>query len=1114
MTHFHRPAVSLAALLLATAAAVPASADEGFYQYPSAAGDVLVFASEGDIWRSARDGGMAVRLTNHEAEESNLQLSPDGTMVAFNASYDSADDIYVMPVAGGTPRRLTFEGGGVSVVGWTPDGKVVFSSRLRGAGQGEVLYTVSPQGGEASAIPLWRANDVTYGADGKTLFFSRRGLFARARDNAVLYRGGGTTQLWRWAEGSTDEAVQLLADFDASIRMPMAYRGNIYFISDKSGADAVWSVSEDGSNPRQESAEFAFPVLQAELDGGEIFIQNGADLHVYSIAQDSLRKLSIDLVTDREQTRPRTLQNPLSQIDGARIAAAGDSIAVTARGKVALAAPLGLRRVELAIPTDARAREAVEGPGGDHVYMILDRGESRDLVRMPGDGSGSPQVIAANYDAHIWSFALAPDAKTLVVWDKKARLQKVDVATGRVTLLAQNQTGSDDTFSDITFSPDGTHIAYAETGTEQFGNTANIYVQNLATGQRAKGTSGKFNDYAPAFSADGAWLYFISDRNFAPEPGGPWGDRNMGVSFTNRGELHALRLDPSAEFPFRQANELTQAGAKKDEAAAPAGDAAKKDTDAKKDGEKDKKPPAAKVVLTGLADRLYKLPTKPGASRDLIATEKFLYTYMGDKWVSVKIDKDDPAVETFSASALALQVSGDGKVLAVVMPGKDAPSFALVPAEAKMPDKLDGKAVRLSDWRITVDPVAEWRQMFADAWRMHRDFAYDPGLRGVDWNAVRAQHEPLVERIGHRSELNTILAQMAARMGILHSQVRGGDLPADGENGEMAFLGAEYSAVEGGLRIDRIYRAEADLVDMRPPLRRPDVDAREGDIIRRVDGRPVTSLADLRMALMSKAGQQVRLDLDRAGVPVSTIAMPMNAQGRAMAEYFDFAEQRKEAAATLSGGEVGYLKLRSMGSEDIATFARDYFAQLDKPGLIIDVRSNNGGNIDSILIAQLLRRAWAFWGPPDGRGQITTNMQNAYRGHIAVLIDERTYSDGETFAAGIKSLGIGPLVGTRTAGAGIWLSDRNRLIDNGGVRIAEFAQYDINGNWIVEGYGVGPDYEVENGPRAAFDGRDQQLEAAIALLKDRIAAEPVPTLVPRPLSPLGTPAADVVKLPE
>ncbi|MDY7098150.1 MAG: S41 family peptidase [Pseudomonadota bacterium] len=1101
-----RPALSFAAFLLA-GTATGAAAEQGFYQYPDARGDTLVFASEGDIWRTGRDGGTAVRLTNHEEEERNLKLSPDGTMVAFNASYDSSDDIYVMPVAGGTPKRLTFEGGGMTTVGWTPDGRVIFSSRLTGAGQGEVLHTISPDGGAVRDIPLWRANAATYPADGKTMFFSRRGLYARARDNAVLYRGGGMAQLWSWRTGSKSEAAQLLADFGAPIRMPMAFNGRVYFISDKSGADAIWSVAQDGSGVTKHSEEFAFPVLQASMDGAEIFVQNGADLHVFSTASHRLQTLSINLVTDREQTRERTLENPVASISAARISPSGKAIAITARGAVALASPKTRRRVEFAIPQDARARNAVEGPKGENLFVILDRGESRDLVRMDADGGGAVRTIVKGYDAHIWSFAVSPDAKTLVVWDKKSRLQKVNVATGAVTLLVQNSTGNDTAFSDVVFSPDGDFIAYAESGMEQLGNSANIYVQNLSTGQRVKATSGKYTDYAPAFSQDGAWLYFISERNFDPTPGGPWGDRNMGVSFSERGEIHALKLDPEADFPFRADNELTGQD-ETDDSDSPSGDDEAGDEEAKKDKDKKK----ANIVLNGLADRLYKLPVKPGASGTLLASSGFLYTRMGEGWSSIKIDKDDPKVETFTGKAFGLELSADGKTIAVAMPGQNGPSFALVPAKAKMPDKLDGMGVRLDDWRLTINPVSEWQQMFLDAWRLHRDFAYDPALRGVDWEAVRDQHQPLLSRIGHRAELNTILGQMAAQLGILHSQVRSGDLPEDEENSELAFLGAEYTPVSGGLRIDRIYQAESDLVNLAPPLRRPDVDVREGDVIRLVDGRAISSLGDLRKALASKAGQQVRLDLMRGGKRISEVVEPMNATGRFMAEYYDFTEGRKTATAALSDGKIGYLKLRAMGGGDVASFARDYFSQLDKDGLIIDVRNNSGGNIDSILISMLMRRAWAFWGQPDGTGQKTTNMQNAYRGHIAVLIDERTYSDGETFAAAVKSLGIGPLIGTRTAGAGIWLSDRNRLVDNGAVRIAEYAQYDINGNWIVEGYGVAPDYEVENLPYAAFQGRDAQLEAAVGLLQQKIKDDPVPQLRPKPLSPLGTPARDVAPL--
>ena len=1087
----------------------PLAAEEGYYQHPAASGDTLVFVSEGDLWRTGRNGGSAVRLTNDEGEETEPAISPDGRMIAFTASYDSDRDIYVMPVAGGRPRRLTFEGTAVRTIGWTPEGRVIYSSAITGAGQGEVLYTLDPAGGEATAVPLWRANDAAFGADGTTLFFTRRGLFARARDNAVLYRGGGMEQLWRWQTGSDAEGQQLLADFGAPIRMPMAASGRIFFISDKSGKDAVWSVAEDGSDVRQVSPELPFPVLQANIDGGEVFLQNGADIHVFNIAAGTLSKLAIDLVTDREQTRVRAIDDPMRWFEGARISPSGEAVAVTARGRAALAAPGDLRRIELPVPLAARARQAVQAPGGKEVFAILDQGERGDIVRMPADGTGTPVAVTKGYDAYIWSFALAPDGKTLVVWDKQARLQKVDIATGRTILLARNASGSDDAFFDLAFSPDSSHIAYAETALTNGGNTADIMIQNLATGARVQATSGKYNNYAPAFAHDGAWLYFISDRNFAPDPGNPWGDRNMGAAFPDRGELYALQLDPAAPFRLRADNELTRAANAGKGESTPAGDAAPE----KKDDPKGKKgagsAPKPVIVLDGVAARLYKLPVKPGVESLLLASEKFLYTRRGDDLVSIAIDKKDPREEVFAPGGIDMELSDDRQTALVLGGSRDKPALSLVPADRKLPEKPAPHIVRLGDWRLTIDPRAEWRQMFIDAWRLRRDFLYDPGLRGVDWNAVRAAREPFLERIGTRAELDTVLGEMSAQVGVLHSQINGGDQRGDRENPAMAFLGAKVSPVAEGLRIDSILRAEADLVDRLPPLRRPGVDVKEGDVIRLVDGRAVASLADLQTALATKAGQQVRLDLTRDTRKLSAIVEPMTQDGHRQAQYADFVQGKRAEAERLSGGKIGYLHLRAMGPDDLASFARDFFPQLDKQGLIIDVRGNNGGNIDSFIVAALMRRAWAFWAKPDGTGIPTTNMQNAYRGHVAVLVDERTYSDGETFAAAVKSLGIAPLIGTRTAGAGVWLSDRSPLADRGVARIAENAQFAIDGRWIVEGLGVAPDVEVENLPHAAFKGTDAQLAAAVGLLADKIAREPVPALKPRPLGPLGTPAEDV-----
>lgn len=1108
MNLLRRGAASALAVVVASLSTA-ALAENGYYQHPVARGDTLVFASEGDLWRAQTTGGSAVRLTNHVEEESNPRISPDGRMLAFNAAYDSGGDVYVMPMAGGTPRRLTFLGGGVRTLGWTPDGKVMFVSRLERGGYSQVIYTVDPQGGEPVALPLARAQDGTFGSDGRTLFFTRRGI-AGSGDNAVQYRGGAMGQLWRWQTGSGDEAVRMLAEFDGPVAMPMAHNGRIYFISDQSGADAIWSVGEDGSGVRRESDAMPFPIRQASLDGDTIYLQNGADIYSFALADRTMRKLALDIVTDRAQIRVRAIEKPLRFLTDTTLAPSGQSVAVTARGRVALGFPRDRRRVELPIPLDARARQARISPDGKTVFVLIDEDLSGGLFRMPADGSGPPVAITRGYSSYIWNFEISPDGKTAILMDKAARLQKVDVATGTVTELARNATGADQPFSDVRFSPDGRYIAYSEESDGGSGSRGVIVLQSLADGKRVEATSRKYNDTSPAFSMDGRWLYFISERNFDPHPGSPWGDRNMGVSFPDRGEIYALQLDPDAEFPFSLDNELTGEGkpTEPDQPTKSSGDDAAADKD-KAEAKKPKTP--ARVIMEGLAARLYKVPGATGITRSLMAGEKQLFAMRGeDELISIAISKDDPKIETFAKAVLATSLSADRKTVFVLTGPPENVSMLLVPAGEKMPEKLDPNRVRLADWRLQIDPREEWHQIFLDAWRLHRDFAFDPKLRGVDWTGVRARLEPLVARIGHRAELNAVLAQMAWSLGILHSQVRAGDVPLDSENPEMGYLGGRLAAnAWGGMKIVAIDDSDPDIIALRGPLRRPGVNVREGDIITRIDGTAVSSHADVARALAGKVGQEVRLDLSRGGVARSAIVKPMPFMASLSSAYNDRVIETRAAVDRMSGGRIGYVSLAAMGKEDVAEFARDFYGQSGKDGMIIDVRDNGGGNVDSIIIGALLRRAWAFWAAPGGKPY--SNMQGAYRGPIAVLIDEQTYSDGETFAAGIKSLGIGPLIGQRTAGAGIWLSGRNPLTDNGMARIAEFAQYRPDGEWLIEGWGVEPDIAVDNPPHATFGGTDAQLQTAVDVLRTKLDTEPVAPFTPRPLPPLGTPGKSAVR---
>jgi len=505
------------------------------------------------------------------------------------------------------------------------------------------------------------------------------------------------------------------------------------------------------------------------------------------------------------------------------------------------------------------------------------------------------------------------------------------------------------------------------------------------------------------------------------------------------------------------------------------------------------------------------VPLAAGNYRSLAADAKRLYFIENDPAPNARpalrtlsINNESPKPETFADNVRAFALAGGADKLAYIT-GDNA--IFIVDRGPKAPSDTARFRVRVGDWRLLVDPSAEWRQMYHDAWRMVRDFLFDRNLRGVDWPALRNQYAALLPRLTDRLELDDLLGQLTAELSVLHSQVRGGDYRKDPNEPTAAFLGARFEPAPGGLRIAAILRSEPDIPLARSPLARPGVDVQVDDLLVAVNGQPVSQTWELAQRLANQVGQQVLLELRRGEEQRRVVVQPVNAVTEARLLYQHWVETNRSRVETAAGGRIGYLHLRAMGAADMADFVRQFHSQFDREGLILDVRRNRGGNIDSWIIGTLLRRAWAFWQSPGGTPY--WNQQQTFRGHLTVLIDPLTYSDGETFAAGVKALGLGPLIGQRTAGAGVWLTARHRLADHGMARIAEFPQFGADGRWLLEGHGVAPDFEVINPPHASWQGQDAQLEAALDHLLRRLEEEPITQPEAEPIPPRGTPGRDV-----
>ena len=1103
MPSCRRVVVIVSVMLIAglASSAAPRAADTplGYYRFPALSGDLLVFTAEGDLWKTTVNGGVPERITAHPGQETNAAVSPDGKWVAFTGTYEGPAEAYVLPLEGGPPKRLTWDGGPVAVVSWTPDGKVLCSTRRYSTLPNAMLVAIDPVTGMQTAVPLAQASDGAYASDG-TLYFTRlpfQGSHTRR------YKGGTVQQLWRFAPGAA-EAAPLTGDFPGTSKRPMIWKDRLYFLSDRDGTMNLWSMAIKGGALTQHTRHADYEAQSASLSNGRIAYQQGADIRVYDIAANTDRVVPIRLVSDFDHVRERWVTTPFDWVTAAHLSPTGDRVVLTARGQLFVAPAEQGRLVEATRNPKVRYRNGRFMPDGRSLLALSDESGEMEFWRVPANGLGPSTQVTADGAVLRWDGLPSPDGKSIAHYDKDQQLWVFDVATKKQTKLAFAGAGD---FDDLAWSPDGKFLAY----TAPDANTlTRIFLWEVATGRIEPVTSDRYDSVSPAWSRDSQWIYFLSDRNFVSLVGSPWGSRQPEPFYDKQTRIYHVPLVAAARSPFQPDDELHPAEKKDDEKK---DDEKKSDdkkgddtkTDAKKadvkkeDVKKDEPAKAAGPVdLTNLTTRLIEVPVPPGNYSSLSVDAKRLYLLDRDTEPQSKraiktlaIDANKPELETFLEDVRGYELSADGKKV-LVRREKD---FLVLDAAAKAPGASDlaKKVLPIRDWRFRLDPRDEWRQMFTEAWRLERDYFYDRQMHGVDWKAVLAKYAPLVNRVTDRAELSDALAQMVSELSALHIFVGGGDHRSGPDEIPPASLGARTSRdhAAGGHRVTHIYNSDPDLPDELSPLSRPGVGVQAGDLITHVNGVPTRDVAELGQLLRGQAGKQVLLDVTpKAGATRQVVVVPIPRTRDDDLRYDEWEYTRRLDVEKTSQKRIGYVHLRAMGASNMAEWTREFYPVFDRPGLIIDVRHNRGGNIDSWLLGRLLRKAWFYWQPRVGHP--SWNMQYAFRGHAVVLVNEFTASDGEAFAEGFRRLGLGKVIGTRTWGGEIWLSSSNVLVDRGIATAAEVGVYGPEGTWLIEGHGVDPDIVVDNPPHATFTGEDAQLRAAIAHLEALIASKPVP----------------------
>jgi tricorn protease len=1107
-------AVIAFSLVMPLAADTTPGARPGYYRFPAIHGDTIIFTAEGDLWSVSSQGGPARRLTSNPGEERDAAISPDGKTVAFTADYEGPVDVYTMPVDGGLPQRRTWDAG-AAVAGWTPDGRVLFRTRRHSTLPDPKLVAIDADG-RREVFPLSQSSEGVFTPDGKSLFFTR---LPWQGSSTKRYQGGTAESIWRYDAGS--EAVLLTPDYPGTSHNPMFWNGRVYFLSDRDGTMNVFSMDSQGHDVKQHTHHRGFDAQSASLSDGRMVYQCGADLWLLDLNTNHDAVIPITLVSDFDQLRDHWVKKPLEYLTMAHIAPDGSAAVFTARGEVfALpAAPSG-RIVKVAADSAIRFREARYTPDGKSIIALSTESGETEFWKYPANGLGKPEQLTNTSKVLRWDGVPSPDSRWLAHRNKDQQLWLFDLKNKSDKLIAQSM---NDDFSDLSWSPDSQWLAYVEISNNTF---AQIKVLNVNTGVAQALTSDRYNSGSPAWSSDGKWLYFLSDRMLKTAISSPWGPRQPDPYFDRSMKLYELALTPALRSPFAPVDELHPDQQVKPEEKKPSNtddekkvSKGKKDAEDKKTGddkkatEEKKTPPVVNIDFQDVASRLSEVPVPPGNYSSLQAAEKRLCWLERNQEAAPKqslqcvdIANKGDTPDTLLADVKGFEISQDRKKT-LIWKGDD---FLIVDADAKSSALSDPKAfgkakIDMARWTILTNPRAEFRGLFLDAWRLERDYFYDRNMHGADWNAVRDRYLALVDRVADRRELNDLIVQMVGELSALHIFVVGGDAREPADHVDIATLGASLrrNPQAGGDVIEHIYLHDPDLPDQAPPLARPDSLLHEGEIILSIDGADVLSVADERVLLRGKAGRKVLLQVkSTAGQTREVLVTPVSESDERNLRYSEWEYSRRRKVEADSQNHIGYVHLRAMGSEDIADWARDFYPVFDRQGLIIDVRHNEGGNIDSWILGKLLRKAWFYWQPRVGNP--TWNMQYAFRGHIVVLCDQGTASDGEAFSEGIRRLDLGKIIGVRTWGGEIWLSFGNFLADQGIASAAELGVYGPEGKWLIEGHGVDPDIVVDNLPHATFAGGDAQLDAAIKYLQDEIQKDPrpVPPAPPYPVKAL------------
>lgn len=1047
-----------------------AQEDARLLRFPAVHGQQVVFTYAGDLYQVPLSGGTARKLTSDvNGYEMFAHFSPDGKNIAFTGQYDGNTEVFIIPSMGGIPVRLTHTatlgrddisdrmGPNNIVMAWKNNNDIVYRSRKQtfNSFKGQ-LFKVSKEGGMSDELPLPAGGWCSYSEDGTKLAYNR--VFREFR-TWKYYEGGMADNVWVY-DFKTKETVNITNNDNQNI-FPMWHGDKVYFLSDRDRTMNLFVYDFNTKATTKVTNYTEYDIKFPSLGNESIIFENGGYIYNYTFADGNITKVNVQINNDLTSGRDE-LKDASKMINSWAISPDGKRVVFGARGDVyTVPAKSGITR-NLTESSGVHDRNVEWSPNGKYISFISDRTGEDEIYIQNQNGQEDAIQLTSNSDTYKYNPIWSPDSKYLLWGDKMGRLNIINIDSKKVTVADESNSWE---IRDYNWAPDSKWIAYTMPVTFSVNR---IYIYNLESGKTEPVTDNWYNSGNPTFDSKGKYLFFTSARDFNPI----YSNTEWNHAYRDMSKVYFVTLEKSTPSPFEPEND--EVSVKKEES-----------SNKKEKKEKTEEAEAeftVKIDFDGIINRIIGLPVKAANYWGINAIDNDIYFNQwaaGDQGASLLLYDLKKQKETNLGQIGSYVISSNHKKMFVSVKGKysviDLPKGKVKPTEF-----LD-----LSNMKVMVNLKEEWVQIYNESWRQMRDFFYAPNMHGLDWSSIQKKYDVLLPYVNNRNDLNYIIGEMIGELSVGHAYVLGGD-KASPKRIKTGLLGAKISKDKSGyFAIDEILLGENWTKGARSPLTEVGVDVNEGDYIIAINGKSLKEVNDIYSLLIDKADKQVILTVNSKASPdgaKDVIVVPTDDESGLY--YYTWVMENIDKVNKATNGEVGYIHIPDMGPGGLNEFVKHFYPQLNKKALIIDDRGNGGGNVSPMLIERLNRELTLYG--MSRNNEVNTKPREMMRGPKVLLLDNYSASDGDLFPYQFKKLKMGTLIGLRSWGGVVGIRGSMPFIDGGDLRRPEFAPFDENGNWVIEGYGVDPDIVIDNDPAKEYAGKDEQLNKAIEVILEQM----------------------------